>query len=150
MFKQRLQSVWLTSVLPVGCGLVNLYRTRCFVCKGQALEKLPESQRSIAFYACGQCHRQYARQRPLSLTYRWGHPIGWVLYDYLFHSAPEEGHVQAKVSQLRAMGQRAEVLQELERELIQPTHRVGHMLGWFSESRCRRFLADVVQGARAS
>jgi len=124
----------------------------CLRCKSVELRPDAEEHEGIAFYDCPSCHRRYAQKPGAPLTYRWLDPISLVLYEFLFRSAPAEGHVTCAVdfifNEIR-QEKREVFVREIEEELHHATQPVSRILnGDRTELQCRAFLAEVTTAAR--
>lgn len=117
----------------------------CLRCPGVSLCLLGGSQ-SIEFFECPSCHRQYARKESGSLTYRWLHPISLVLYGVLFSENPAAAvpWIADRLADSFSSAKLEAMIDEIERELTQPTQQVRDILdNPQPEEVCRQFLADV-------
>lgn len=122
----------------------------CLRCSGVELVQLPESNQEIKFFYCPVCHLGYAQRPGLALTYRWGHPISLVLYDFSYMSDPTDGLATGVARFIIEDAKDIEpFLQEIEAELRHTTQQVRDILDADeSEEACREFLSKVVSLVR--
>ena len=123
-------------------------RAKCLRCNGVELVPSGPFGHEIEFFDCPACHRQYARKRGGSLTFRWLHPISLVLYGILSDC---EGIQRLETS--GGPSKPREVLlrmvEEIELELAQPTQQVRDILdNPQTEEQCRQYLREYVTRVR--
>lgn len=123
----------------------------CPRCPDARLDRLPESDGEIAFFACPSCGRRYAREADGQLTARWPHPVALVLYTVLFEERPvsRAGEIADRFRRQRPPDELSDMIREIERELEEPTQEVRAILdNPLPEEECRAFLRAFVRELR--
>jgi hypothetical protein len=120
----------------------------CLRCANVRLQRSAPDRKDITFFECPSCHRDYAKRKSGTLTFRWLHPISLPLYCVLF--SPNPAADAARVAELMLHQQSTDALavmiNEIELELEHPTQQVREILdNPQSEQACRQFLADFVK-----
>ena len=120
----------------------------CLRCGTTELTARPGSNEQIAFYECPSCHRQFARRPGDALCDRWPGPLSLVLYGIQFERNPQAASQRIARSFLRERSREevAGIMEEIERELNEPTQRVRDILDLpHDEDELRSFLRLVVE-----
>lgn len=123
----------------------------CLRCRDTRLDSVSASASDIEFFKCPCCGRQYAKQAEGELTFRWPHPVALPLYSVLFeqHSMSRAPEVARTLYQQRPADELASMIEEIERELDQPSQQVRAILdNPQSEEECRAFLRAFVAELR--
>ena len=119
---------------------------KCLRCEDTRLLPL-DSPKSVQFFECPGCHRQYAHADGRTLTDRWLSPISLPLYRAQFY-----GHDAPRVAREFIEGfsgkQLAIIVADINDEIANPKQRVQHIFNQsHSEESLRTFLklfADIV------
>jgi hypothetical protein len=123
----------------------------CLRCRNIRTRYLEGWSQNITFFECPSCHRQYARDKSGTLTFRWPHPISLALNCVLFSENPiAEAPRVAKLLASKPSSLAVDAMAgEIELELEQPTQDVRNIVNNpQSEEVCRQFLADVARQLR--
>ena len=124
----------------------------CFRCIGVELARRSESTAALDFLECPSCRRQFARRDGGQLTYRWPHPLSLALYGVIFDEDPA-GRAASQADAIvesRSPDELRGIVEEIELELNEPTHRVREALGnRATEAKCREYLRAFVARIRA-
>ena len=123
-------------------------KEKCLHCDDAVLRLLPESSRTVKFYMCPKCGRNYAKGRGESLHDRWLSPISLVLYLITSNKDPREriDQIAGLFIEQRNRDELSTLVREIDRELREPTQRVTEILPFThfpSEKIVREFLRGV-------
>ncbi len=121
----------------------------CLRCKRVKLVVLPESSSEIMFFACPQCHRQFAKRPERSLCDRWLSPISLLLYSVIYARKPSEeaGRAAEKLANQVSPRKLRTMIAEAKLELEQPTQQIRDILPFVyepTEEDLREYLRLVV------
>ena len=140
---------WKVDEMPVRIleELCLMPSEHCLRCQTVELTILPESNDQIAFYECPSCRRHFARRPCRALCDGWLSPISLVLYGIQFELNPRAGYLRVAQTFLRERSREeiAGMIEEIERELKEPTQNVRDILDLrHGEKELRSFLRLVV------